>query len=109
MKKYDAVIIGGATAGSYMAQRLASAGHSALLLEQKSFETVGARYDIFHIAKSDFERFCLPLPVEGEDKAFEFSSNDALSAFGKPFWTLCRRPSWAPSPLCGIRIPRFRR
>lgn len=90
MERYDVVVVGGATAGSYFARKIAERGHSVLVLEAQSEEAVGARYDIFHIAQADFARFGLPLPEEGVDKAFAFSDSAALSAFGRhPKRTRC--------------------
>lgn len=82
MEKYDVVILGGASTGSYFAKNMAKRGHRVLVIEKSSEETVGSKYDIFHIGKPDFARFGLPEPVEGEDKAFEFTGSVSLSAFG---------------------------
>lgn len=83
MESYDVIIVGGATSGSYLAHQLSRDGHSVLILEAKSEQEVGGKYDIFHIGANDFARFGLPLPVEGEDLAFEFTGGAAFSAFGK--------------------------
>lgn len=82
MKKVDIAVLGGASTGSYFAKRMAEQGHSVLVIDKDSREKVGSKYDIFHIPKADFSRFNLPLPVEGEDKAFEFAGGMSLSAFG---------------------------
>ena len=83
MKQYDVIIVGGATTGSYFAHELASRGHSVLVLEAKNQEKTGAKYDIYHVAKKEFDRFGLPLPEKGEDWAFEFENNENRSAFGR--------------------------
>ncbi len=83
MKQYDVIIVGGATSGSFLAQRLCAAGHTALIIEAKSEEKVGSKYDIFHVGKADMERFDLPRPEKGEDYAFEFTGSTARSAFGR--------------------------
>ena len=49
MKQYDVIIIGGATSGSFLAERIARAGNSVLILEEKPEASVGTKYDIFHI------------------------------------------------------------
>lgn len=82
MKRYDAVIVGGATSGSFLAQRLARAGNRVLVLEAKPMEQVGAKYDIFHIGEPEFARYGLPRPEEGDDLAFTFSGGAHYSAFG---------------------------
>ena len=81
MEQVDVLIIGAATAGSYFARKLAEAGHRVLVLEQQSKENLGRRLDIFHVAKSDFSRFSLPLPEVADDFAFEFSGGRTFSAY----------------------------
>jgi electron-transferring-flavoprotein dehydrogenase len=83
MNEYDVVIVGGATTGSYFARLIAQAGHSVLVIDRDAEGEVGNNYDIFHIAKHEFERFKLPYPKEGEDLSFELTGVDALSAYGK--------------------------
>lgn len=83
MKHYDVVIIGAATTGSYFARRMAERGHTVLMLDAKPIERIGDKYDIFHLAKKDFEIFGLPRPEKEVDWAFEFENNKALSAFDR--------------------------
>ena len=83
MEQVDVLIIGAATAGSFLARRLAQAGHRVLILEQQSKENLGRRLDIFHVAKADFVRFSLPLPEQADDFAFEFSGGKTFSAFDR--------------------------
>lgn len=83
MRQVDIIIVGGATSGSFLAERIAKAGNSVLVLEAKPESAVGTKYDIFHIGKQDFERFQLPMPVEGEDFAFEFTGGSNFSAFDR--------------------------
>ncbi|NLD26472.1 MAG: NAD(P)/FAD-dependent oxidoreductase, partial [Acholeplasmataceae bacterium] len=82
MEKYDVIIIGGATTGSYFGRKLAEAGIKVLILEKLPKEKVGSKFDIFHILKPDFERFGLPYPEKGDDFAFEFTGSAAYSAYG---------------------------
>jgi len=82
-QKYDAVIVGGSSTGSYFARRLSEAGFSVLVLEAQPEEKTGAQYDIFHIPEPDFARFGLPEPAEGEDFAFRFTGSKAFSALGR--------------------------
>lgn len=84
MKKYDVVIIGAATSGSFFARKMAEKGYSVKVIEKDAEEKVGTKYDIFHIAKKDFEKFSLPLPKEGDKEwAFEFDTGYTASPTGK--------------------------
>ncbi|HRY77761.1 MAG TPA: hypothetical protein P5154_03265 [Candidatus Izemoplasmatales bacterium] len=82
MENYDVLIVGGSTTGSYLAQGLASRGHKVLVIDKNPQNKIGSKYDIFHIAKPEFARFRLPMPIQGEDLAFEFTGSEAYSAFG---------------------------
>ena len=84
MKKYDVIIVGGATSGSYFAKLLAEKSHKVLIIEKNSKEKVGSKYDIFHMPKKEFEHFNVPLPKKGDKEwAFEFEKNVSLSAENK--------------------------
>lgn len=82
MEKVDILVVGAGTTGAYFARRMAERGFRVLVLDSKPEDKIGAKYDIFHIAKPDFAKFGLPLPVKGEDLAFEFTGSRAFSAFG---------------------------
>ena len=58
----DIVIVGGGTAGSYTAWRLARLGHSVIVVEQKKRKTLGRHIGIFHMDEIRFEQFGVPLP-----------------------------------------------
>lgn len=62
----DVLIVGAGTAGSYMAWRMASAGHSCLVFERESLEALGTRIGPFHMEEVSFERFRIP-PPEGAE------------------------------------------
>lgn len=87
MDRYDLIVIGAGTSGAYLAQRMARRGHRVLVLEQASKETVGTKYDIFHIEQREFSRLEIPRPKEGDAAwAFEFEKNynaDPLTKFPK--------------------------
>jgi digeranylgeranylglycerophospholipid reductase len=83
MEQYDVVIVGAATTGSFFARRMAERGFGVLVIDRLPEEKVGAKYDIFHVAKRDFARFGLPEPEEGCDFAFEFTGGAACSAYGR--------------------------
>ena len=53
MKKYDLVIVGAGTSGAYLAKRVAERGHSVLMIEKCGRDTVGTKYDIFHIEEKN--------------------------------------------------------
>ena len=82
MQTFDAVIVGAATTGSFFARRIAEHGHSVLVIDRLPEDKVGTKYDIFHMARKEFDRFGLPLPEKGDDYAFEFSKGANLSSFG---------------------------
>ncbi|MBR2868661.1 MAG: NAD(P)/FAD-dependent oxidoreductase [Clostridia bacterium] len=83
MKKYDVVIVGASTAGSYFARRMAEKGFSVLLIEKYKRENLSPAYDIFHMGKDDMELFGLPKVKEGDGiYAFEFSESAICSVFG---------------------------
>ena len=100
MEQFDVLIVGAATAGSFLARRLAEAGHSVLVLDKLTPDTLGRRFDIFHVAKSDFARFGLPLPQEGDDFAFEFSDGQTRSAFD-------RYPKKTKNTVVGMHMHRY--
>ena len=83
MDRFDVLIVGAATAGSYLARKLAEGGYRVLVIDRLAKEKLGRRLDIFHVAKADFARFSLPLPEQGDDYAFEFSGGRTFSAFGR--------------------------
>lgn len=87
MDRYDLIVIGAGTSGAYLAQRMARRGHKVLVLEQATKETVGTKYDIFHIEQREFSRLEIPRPKQGDAAwAFEFEKNynaDPLTKFPK--------------------------
>jgi digeranylgeranylglycerophospholipid reductase len=81
MKKYDVIIVGAATTGSYFARRMTERGYKVLVIDKSPRDKIGNKYDIFHIGKPDFERFNLPYPEKDKDMAFEFTGGAAYSAY----------------------------
>lgn len=80
--KYDVLIIGGATSGSFFARRMAEQGFSVAVIDASPEEKIGSKYDIFHVCKRDFEKFSLPLPSKEDGTwAFEFSEGLTCSPF----------------------------
>lgn len=77
--KYDVLIIGGATSGSFFARRMAEIGFSVAVIDAASEEKIGSKYDIFHMCKRDFDTFGLPLPSK-EDGTWAFEFSEGLTA-----------------------------
>jgi len=100
MKHVDILIIGGATTGSYFARRMAESGASVLVIDAASRESIGTKYDIFHVGRGDFDKFGLPFPEEGVDKAFSFRDNCAYSAFGN-------HPKPGSSEVIGMHLHEY--
>ena len=83
MAKYDIVIVGASTAGSYFARRMSEKGFEVLMIDKSSKERISPDYDIFHMGKSEMEHFGLPEVKKGDGiYAFEFSEQYMYSAFG---------------------------
>lgn len=84
MEKYDIVIVGASTTGSYFAREMAKRGFSVLALEKEKREDVSRSYDIFHMGKNEMERFSLTIPEKGEkDYAFIYTGGAAYSPYGR--------------------------
>lgn len=96
MANYDIVIVGASTAGSYYARRMAEKGYSVLVIDKSPRETISPDYDIFHMSKSEMERFGLP-PVKKGDGIFAFMYEDQnmYSAYGN-------HPKPSSSPVIGM-------
>ncbi len=62
----DVAIVGGGTAGSYTAWRLAQRGYSVVVVEKQKRGTLGENIGIFHMDEIRFAQFDIPLP-EGKE------------------------------------------
>lgn len=83
MRKYDVIVVGASTTGSWFAKRIAENGFKVLMIEKREKENVSRDYDIFHMATKEMERFGLTIPEKTDpDYAFEFVGGAAYSAFG---------------------------
>ena len=79
---YDLIVIGASTTGAYLAHKIASAGFKVKVIEKLPRESVGSKYDIFHIMEPDFALHGLPRPVKGDPAwAFEFLENLTADPF----------------------------
>lgn len=80
MEQIDVLIVGAATAGSFLARKLAERGHRVLVLEQQPKEKLCREPEIFRVAEADFARYALPLPEHADDFAFSCSGASVFSA-----------------------------
>ncbi|MCM1545010.1 MAG: NAD(P)/FAD-dependent oxidoreductase, partial [Ruminococcus sp.] len=91
MRKFDIIIAGASTTGSWFAKQMADRGFSVLVIEKQKRENVSRNYDIFHMGKKEMEKFGYPIPEKTDgDYAFEFVGGSAYSAYGnhpKPSYT----------------------
>ncbi len=96
MAKYDIVVVGASTAGSYFARRMAERGFEVFVIDKSIKERISPDYDIFHMGKDDMERFGLPKVEKGDGiYAFEFTDSYMYSAFGG-------YPKPSPCPVVGM-------
>ena len=83
MEKYDVLIVGAATTGSWFAREMAKRGFKVLVIEKQERENVSRNYDIFHMQKKEMEKFGYPIPERTDDDyAFEFDGGSYYSAYG---------------------------
>lgn len=83
MEKYDVIIAGASTTGSWFARKMAENGHRVLVLEKEKAENVSRDYDIFHMGQADMERFDLDIPKPGDKEyGFIFTSGRNFSPYG---------------------------
>lgn len=83
MECFDVLIVGAATAGSFLARKLAKSGHRVLVLEQQPKEKLGCVPEVMRIHEGDFARYQLPMPEGADDFAFSCSSGSIYSALGR--------------------------
>lgn len=83
MEKYDILVVGGSTTGSWFARRMAERGHKVLVIEKEKPDDVSRAYDIFHMSKKEMEQFGLEIPEEGSKEfGFFFDGSPMLSPYG---------------------------
>lgn len=83
MEKYDVLVIGGSTTGSWFATRMAEKGHKVLMIEKEDKKNISRAYDIFHMSKKEMDEFGLAIPEKGDkDYGFTFDGSPVLSPFG---------------------------
>lgn len=100
-KKYDVIIIGAATAGSYFGKLMAEQGFKVLLTDKLSRDNIGKRLDIFHVDKELFSTYNVPEPKEGDpDYVMNFPRSIAKSP-------LNNYPKVTDYPFVVMRMPAF--
>ena len=96
LKKFDVVIVGASTAGSFFARRMAEKGFNVLIIDKSAREKISPDYDVFHMEKKEMDRFDLPKVTEGDGICeFIFSDQDMLSAYSN-------YPKPAPTEVVGM-------
>ena len=83
MEKYDILVVGASTTGSWFAKKMAEKGHKVLMIEKQEKKNVSRDYDIFHMSKKEMEEFGLTIPSPGDqDFGFTFDGSPVMSPYG---------------------------
>ncbi len=83
MKTCDILIAGASTTGGWFAYQMAKRGFKVVVLEKQKKENISREYDIFHMGKSDMERFDLEIPEKDSPVyGFQFDGSPARSPYG---------------------------
>ncbi len=80
--KYDVLVVGGCSAGLFFAEKMAEQGYKVLVVEKDGEDSLGKRYDIFHIEKRTFAEFNMPEPQK-EDSEFVATFSKVISRSAK--------------------------
>ncbi len=67
-ERYDALVVGAGTAGTYFAWRLAREGFSIAVLDKDKRPEIGRRLDIFHLDSIRFAEFGVPEPGPDDEE-----------------------------------------
>lgn len=81
MDKYDVIVVGACTAGTYIANRIGKENHKVLVIDKDSVSDLSKRLDIFHFIYDCFKEFEIP-ETKKSDKEFvrEFDTFYSFSA-----------------------------
>lgn len=83
MEKYDILVVGGSTTGSWFARRMAERGYKVLMIEKNEKKNISREYDIFHMSKKEMDQFGLEIPEPGSKEfGFTFEGAPVMSPFG---------------------------
>lgn len=81
--KYDILVVGGATSGTFIAKRMAEKGYKVKVIDSSPVEKIGAKYDIVHLSRKDFDKFDLPRVGKGDPEyALEYRDGYTASPYG---------------------------
>lgn len=83
MEKYDVLVVGGSTTGSWFARKMAEKGYKVLMIEKNEKKNISREYDIFHMSKKEMDQFGLEIPAPGDKEfGFTFEGAPVMSPFG---------------------------
>ena len=68
MNKYDVIIVGACTAGTYFSNLLAKEGLKVLVIDKDSEENLCKRLDIFHFTRDSYKQFDIEESIEGDEE-----------------------------------------
>lgn len=68
MEKYDVVIVGACTAGTYFSSLLAKGGLKVLVIDKDSEENLCKRLDIFHFTRDSYKQFNIEESTYGDEE-----------------------------------------
>ena len=99
--RYDVLVVGAGTAGTYLAWRLAEQGYSVMVVERDARPDIGRRLNIFHLDSIRFAQFGVPEPDPDSDELLAvYSDGRAVSPDG-------RRAKLAEYGFHVMRLPLF--
>ena len=82
--KYDCLIVGSGTSGTYLAYRLSKLGFSVLVIDKDKEENICNRFDLIHFPLNDFSKHSLETPnINDEDCVEVFHDGYTRSALDK--------------------------
>lgn len=83
MEKYDILVVGGSTTGSWFARKMAEKGYKVLMIEKQEKKNISREYDIFHMSKKEMDQFGLEIPPAGSKEfEFTFEGSPVMSPYG---------------------------
>ena len=80
VEKYDVVIVGAGTAGTYIGWLMAKKGFSILIIEKNKKEEVGKRLDVIHFETDRIEKAGIPPPKEDYPELVGRFETDTVNA-----------------------------
>ena len=68
MEKYDVVIVGACTAGTYFSSLLAKGGLKVLVIDKDTEENLCKRLDIIHFTRDSYKQFNIDESKQGDEE-----------------------------------------